>query len=94
MEVQVTPRLSRLPARYPNAIREYRLKAHLSQRKLASLVGRTRTSISAWECGQRLPTVPALFAVARNLSTLTEALYYGLYRQRPRQQESPRHVLR
>ena len=36
MQVQHTPRASRRAPRFPNTIREYRLKAGLSQRKLAA----------------------------------------------------------
>lgn len=78
--IQQTRRLSKSPERFHNTIREYRLRANLSQRQLASRIGRNRSSVSAWERGQRLPTVLALFALARELSTLTEGLYFDLYR--------------
>jgi hypothetical protein len=42
MPIQHTPRASRHAARFPNRIREYRLKAELSQRKLAALLRRGR----------------------------------------------------
>jgi transcriptional regulator with XRE-family HTH domain len=55
------------------------MQAGLSQRSLAGLVHRRASSISAWECGQRLPSVDSLFLLARSLDTLTEALYWDLY---------------
>lgn len=77
---QHTRRLTKSPSHFDNTIRSYRIKAGLSQRELAKRIGRNRTSVSAWERGQRLPTVPALFALARELNTFTEHLYYDLYR--------------
>lgn len=77
---QHTRRFTKSPSHFDNTIRSYRLKAGLSQRELAKRIGRNRTSVSAWERGQRLPTVPALFALARELSTLAEGLYFDLYR--------------
>jgi transcriptional regulator with XRE-family HTH domain len=79
MPVHHTPRLSRHSPRFPNAIREYRLKAGLTQRKLGELLGRTRDAVSAWERGLALPKVPILFRMAKLLNTLTESLYFDLY---------------
>jgi len=79
MEVQITPRASRHVPRFPNQIREYRLKAGLSQRKLAAAVGRGRNAISSWERGLTLPSVPRLMKMAKVLGTLAESLYQHFY---------------
>ena len=79
MLVQHTPRSSRRAPRFPNRIRRYRLQAGLSQRALAAQIGRDRATVSAWERGWRLPTVPGLFRLARALDTLAESLYWSLY---------------
>ena len=79
MPVHHTPRLSRHSPRFPNAIREYRLKAGLTQRKLGELLGKGRNAISAWERGLSLPRVPILFRMAKLLNTLAESLYFDLY---------------
>jgi transcriptional regulator with XRE-family HTH domain len=79
MTVQLTPRLSTKPARFPNRIREYRLKAGLSQEALGRLRGKTRKVISAWERGLRFPAGPVLLKLAKALGTLVESLYHGIY---------------
>jgi transcriptional regulator with XRE-family HTH domain len=84
MEVQHTPRVSRHVPRFPNTIREYRLKAGLSQRKLAGLLGRGRNAVSSWERGLTLPNVPRLMRMAKILGTLAEALYWQFYAAKPK----------
>lgn len=84
MHVQHTPRASRLSPRFPNKIREYRLKAGLSQRKLARLVGRGRNAVSSWERGLTLPNVPRLLKMAKILGTLAESLYIDFYATFPK----------
>jgi transcriptional regulator with XRE-family HTH domain len=79
MRPQLTPRQSRKSPRFPNAIREYRLKAGLTQKRLAEIVGRARSIISVWERGRRLPNLPDTFRLARALDTLAEGLYTSLY---------------
>lgn len=79
MPVQLTPRLSSRRPRFPNRIREYRLKAGLTQKALGTLIGKGRTVISCWERGLYLPRVPYLFRLAKALDTLAEHLYEGLY---------------
>lgn len=88
MRPQLTPRRSRKPARFPNAIREYRLKAGLTQKALAQLIGRARSIISVWERGRRLPNLLDAFRLARALDTLAEGLYTKLYLP-DRQKEEP-----
>lgn len=83
MEVQHTPRASRHAPRFPNKIREYRLKAGLSQRKLAALLGRGRNAVSSWERGLTLPSVPRLLRMAKILGTLAESLYIDFYSTLP-----------
>jgi DNA-binding XRE family transcriptional regulator len=77
--IQLTRRCSAKPARFPNAIRAYRLQAGLSQQHLAALTGHTRSVVSGWERGRSLPTLPHAFQLARSLNTLCEALYAALY---------------
>ena len=79
MPPQITPRLARRAGKFPNRIREYRLKAGLTQHALGKLLGKGRSVISAWERGLALPRLPTLFQLAKALNTLTEALYYSLY---------------
>jgi transcriptional regulator with XRE-family HTH domain len=89
MEVQHTPRPSRHVPRFPNAIREYRLKAGLSQRQLAEHVGRGRNAVSSWERGLTLPNVPRLLRMAKVLGTLAESLYMDFYATCPKDDETP-----
>jgi transcriptional regulator with XRE-family HTH domain len=79
MTVQYTQRTWRHAPRFPNKIREYRLKAGLSQRALASMLGRGRNAVSSWERGLSLPSVPRLLKMAKILGTLAEALYFQFY---------------
>ncbi len=89
MEVQHTLRPSHREARFPNAIREYRLKAGLSQRKLAALLGRSNDAVSSWERGLHLPSVPQLMRMAKVLGTLAESLYQEFYSPPPKDLEQP-----
>jgi len=79
MALQLTPRLSSKPIRFPNAIREYRVKAGLTQKALAALLGKTRKVVSSWECGRHFPSGPVIFKLAKTLGTLVESLYLSLY---------------
>ena len=88
MSVQHTPRDSQVTPKFPNKIREYRLKAGLSQRKLAGLLDRGRNAISAWECGRTLPNVPRLMRMAKILGTLAESLYADYYITRPKEDDA------
>jgi len=92
MEVQHTPRASRRAARFPNKIREYRLKAGLSQRKLAAMLGRGKDAVSSWERGLTLPNVPRLLKMAKILGTLAESLYIDFYVTFPKETETANHV--
>jgi DNA-binding XRE family transcriptional regulator len=75
---QRTPRRQK-PPRFPNRIREYRLKLAESQESLAKAVGRPTSMISEWERGQVLPSAPNLFRLSKALNTFVEALYPSLY---------------
>ncbi|MCC6653003.1 MAG: helix-turn-helix transcriptional regulator [Candidatus Eisenbacteria bacterium] len=86
MEVQLTPRPSHRAVRFPNAIREYRLKAGLSQRKLAAMLGRSKDAVSSWERGQNLPSIPLLMRMAKILDTLAESLYHDFYVMFPKEE--------
>jgi transcriptional regulator with XRE-family HTH domain len=79
MNVQLTPRASHHAPRFPNKIREYRLKAGLSQRKLGALLGRGRNAISSWERGLTRPDVTLGVRLAKTLATLAESLYVSFY---------------
>lgn len=89
MTAQHTPRSSRHEPRFPNTIREYRLKAGLSQRALAACVGRGRNAVSSWERGLSLPSVPRLLRMAKVLGTLAESLYKHFYAERRSEQKPP-----
>jgi transcriptional regulator with XRE-family HTH domain len=89
MEVQLTPRGSKHAPRFPNQIREYRLKAGLSQRKLAAALGRGRNAVSSWERGLTQPTATMVVRLAKTLSTLAEALYADFYATFPEHAERP-----
>jgi len=88
MPLQHTPRTSHHSPRFPNKIREYRLKAGLTQRKLAGVLGRGRDAVSSWERGLSLPSVPKLMRMAKVLGTLAEALYHDFYSGLPKDRES------
>lgn len=79
MLVQHTTRLASESPRFQNRIRRYRVQAGLTQRTLAEQIGQRPASVSAWERGNYLPTVPNLFRLARALNTLGESLYWSLY---------------
>jgi transcriptional regulator with XRE-family HTH domain len=83
VEFQRTPR-SRRPPRYPNRIREYRIKNGLSQRGLADDLDRPLSMISVWERGRSLPNLQNLFRLSKALNTFAEALYPSLYVPRDR----------
>ena len=80
MAVQHTKRHSSRRPKFPNRVREYRLKAGLSQRKLAALLGLGRHAVSAWERGISLPSFDRGLQLAIELETLAESIYVDLYR--------------
>jgi DNA-binding XRE family transcriptional regulator len=86
---QFTLRRSRVTARFPNRIREYRLRAGLTQTMLGKLIGRGRPIVSAWERGCSLPSLPNVFRLARSLGTLAESLYAALYF--PKREDESKH---
>jgi len=88
MTIQYTQRGPRHAPRFPNKIREYRLKAGLTQRGLGAMLGRGEDAISSWERGQKLPTVPRLLKMAKILGTLAESLYMDFYSTFPKDGES------
>ena len=76
---QFTLRRARTPAKFPNRIREYRLRAELTQKRLGEITSKGRSIISAWERGRMLPSLLNAFRLARSLDTLPEMLYPSLY---------------
>ena len=89
MPLQFTPRRSRLSVRFPNTIREYRLKAGISQRKLGEIIGHGRNAVSAWERGQRAPSLPTVLRLAKTLNTLVESLYRSFYCTPRKEKDQP-----
>jgi len=90
MSLQYTPRRSRLPSRFPNQIREYRIKAGLSQRQLADFLGHGRNAVSSWERGLTAPDVESLLHMAKALGTLAESLYSDLYSPHGEEKNRPK----
>jgi transcriptional regulator with XRE-family HTH domain len=78
MPLQFTPRPSRHTPKFPNAIRRCRIQRGLSQHALAMQLGLHRSLVSLWERGLRLPSVPSLLSMARELGVLPDTLYPDL----------------
>ncbi len=78
MIIQFTSRPSKLPVRFPNAIRRCRIQRGLSQQALAAKLELHRSLVSLWERGLRLPNVPRLLHMAHELGVLPDALYPDL----------------
>ena len=55
-------------------IREARLRAHLSQEKVAELVGVSRQAVTKWESGLSSPSTDNLFKLAQVLGTTVDFL--------------------
>ena len=55
-------------------IKEYRLKAKLSQEKVAELVGVSRQAVTKWESDQSSPNMDNLFRLAEIFGTNVDAL--------------------
>lgn len=51
------------------AIRDARQKKNMSQGALAEALGVTQPSVSAWEAGRSLPTIPLLYRLAEVTET-------------------------
>jgi DNA-binding XRE family transcriptional regulator len=92
MPVQFTPRRSHHAPRFPNAIRQYRVKAGLSQRQLAAAFGRCRSAVSLWERGLRMPRASRLFDLATQLGTVPQALYFDLIARKAEKSETAKPV--
>lgn len=86
MTLQLTPRPSHHTPRFPNTIRRYRVQMGLSQHRLSAVLGTHRSTVSLWERGLRVPSVPRLFKMARELGTMPEALYHDFYSTFPSDQ--------
>jgi transcriptional regulator with XRE-family HTH domain len=66
-------------ADYASAIRHVRIRAKLSQRKLASAVGVHPTHISHLEAGRRLPSIEVVEAIAFACWTTPAKLHARAY---------------
>ena len=55
-------------------IREARLRAHLSQEKVAELIGVSRQAVTKWESDQSAPSTDNLFKLAEVLGTTVDIL--------------------
>ena len=78
MPLQFTPRPSHHTPKFPNAIRRCRIQRGLSQQALATKLHLHRSLVSLWERGLRLPSVPSLLVMARELGVLPDTLYPDL----------------
>lgn len=83
MSPQFTPRRSKFRSRFPNQIREYRMRLGWTQRELARQVGCAKSTISAWEQGLSLPNAVTAVQMAKKLGTLAESLYHAFYSPKP-----------
>jgi transcriptional regulator with XRE-family HTH domain len=63
-----------IPRAFGRILREYRLKAKLSQEALALAAGIDRTFVSLLERGQRQPTLTTLFRLAAVLDVAPATL--------------------
>ncbi len=90
VDFQRTSRHLKRPPRFPNRIRELRVKLGMSQSALARAVGRPLSMVCLWERGHRLPTLPHLFRLAKALNTFAEALYPAFYIPRDHSEGSAR----
>lgn len=62
-------------------IKEYRIKAGLSQEALAERCGVSRQAVTKWEKGQSLPTAANLSRICRAVGADTDAFYRAINRQ-------------
>ena len=79
MSLQYTPRITSRPGKIRNSIREYRLRAGLSQPGLAKLLGRTKKAVSAWERGHAIPELRMLIRLTNALGTSIQTIYHDLF---------------
>lgn len=79
MHPQYSARLGRLPSKFHNEIRRYRLQRGLTQEALARQLGIRIATISSWERGRTCPAIPIVFRLARLLDTSAEGLYPDFY---------------
>lgn len=75
MAYEFSLRRSRIAAKFPNRIREFRIRAGWNQRELAGKIAVPRSTMASWERGQFLPALPAAIQLAKALGTFVEALY-------------------
>ncbi|MFZ5479094.1 MAG: helix-turn-helix transcriptional regulator [Myxococcota bacterium] len=70
-----------MPVPALNAIRSHRLRKSppMSQEDLARRIGSTQWNVSAYERGDRLPTLHKAIAIAAALGTHVEEVFFGLH---------------
>jgi len=83
MPPQYSSRLRRIPPRFANEIRSYRLQLGLTQTEVARSLGIRLATMSSWERGVTCPAGPMLLRLAKVLNTLAEALYPQFYLRIP-----------
>lgn len=63
-------------SKYPNKLKEYRLKAGLTQKQVADILKmQCEDRLSHWERGQAMPSVQNLFRLTRLYKVRPEDLY-------------------
>lgn len=62
-----------------NNIASWLVKRLMTQRELAEKIGTTEVSVSRYVTGQRVPSGPLLFKIARALGCTVEDLMQGVF---------------
>ena len=62
---------------FANNLRYYREKSGLTQMELAEKLGYTSKSVSKWESGNGLPTLPVMTQIAQLFSVSLDSLVYA-----------------
>jgi DNA-binding XRE family transcriptional regulator len=89
MAYQFSLRRSRHASKFPNRIREFRVRSGWNQEELASRMATPRSTVGAWEQGLYLPALTVGVRLAQTLGTSVETLYEGTdCSVRPRQKKS------
>lgn len=64
----------------PNNLKEYRVKARLTQKQVAEKLGVFEERISHWEKGNNAPSIESLAKLCNIYSSTVEHLYNNLFR--------------
>ena len=62
---------------FGDRLRNLRMDRGLSLQQLAGRIGVTKSTVSFYESGERLPSYDVLFEICRTLDTTVEYLLYG-----------------